>query len=186
MPPASSNLRYIAIAAACVAINIGLNKLSVILSLPVYMDTVGTILSAALLPAPVSILVATASSVVGSIVTHPVVIYFVGTQIVVSLTAIVAFRWNLFHRIVSAVVVGLVIGIASAIASAPIVVLVFGGVTVPGTTAIHAVLMAAGNDIWTSVLTGSIFISSIDKILTCIVVWVLFKRIPNRLLFNNK
>lgn len=167
--------------AACVALNIGLNKLAVILQLPVFMDTVGTILSAALVPAPFSIAVGVVSNLIGGVITHPAIPFYIGTQVVVALMAIIGYRRGWFDRLWTAALLGLAIGIVSAIVSAPITVIMFGGITQPGATALNAVLLAAGKDIWTAVLSGTLIISSIDKVIAAVVTWLLLRRLPNRL-----
>ena len=51
MPTSSFEVTRISVlAAVCIALNVGLNKAAVVLGLPVFMDTVGTVLSAALIP----------------------------------------------------------------------------------------------------------------------------------------
>jgi len=167
--------------AVCIALNIGLNKVAAVLQLPVFMDTIGTILAAALIPPLFAILVGVVSNLLGGIITHPAIPFFAGTQIVIALMAIYAYRRGWFERLASAVLVGFAIGVVSAIVSAPIAVLMFGGITEPGATAINAILMAAGQNIWTAVLSGTIIVSTIDKIIAAVIVWLLLQRLPNRL-----
>lgn len=167
--------------AVCVGLNIGLNKLAVVLQLPVFMDTVGTILSAALVPPGYSIAVGIVSNLIGGVITHPAIPFYIGTQVVIALMAIAGYRYGWFDRLWKAIVLGLLIGIVSAIVSAPVTVLMFGGITAPGATAINAVLMAAGRDIWTAVLSGSILVSSVDKVIATVIVWLLLQRMPDRL-----
>lgn len=167
--------------AVCVALNIGLNKIAFMLQLPVFMDTVGTILSAALVPPFYSIGVGVVSNLIGGVVTHPAIPFYSGTQVVVAVMSIASFRFGWFTTPLKAVLVGLAIGVVSAIVSAPITVLVFGGVTEPGATAINAVLLAAGHDLWTSVLSGSLLVSCVDKVIATLIVWMLVRRLPERL-----
>jgi energy-coupling factor transport system substrate-specific component len=178
----SLNLTRISVlSAVCVALNIGLNKIAVVLALPVFMDTIGTILSAALVPLPFAVLVGVVSNLIGGVITHPAIPFYIGTQAVIALMAVFAFRRGWFHRLPSALLVGLIIGIVSAIVSAPITVIVFGGITAPGATAINAVLMAAGQNIWTAVLSGTLIISSVDKVIAAGIVWLLLQRLPDRM-----
>lgn len=176
-----STMRAVVFASVCIALNVGLNKIAAVLQLPVFMDTVGTVLSGAMVPPFFSILVGVISNLIGGVVTHPSIPLYSGTQIVVSLLSIYGFRKGWFDTLSRAIGLGLVIGIVTAIVSAPITVLVFGGVTEPGATAINAVLLAAGNDLWTSVLSGSLLISSIDKIIAAVLVWALLRQMPERL-----
>jgi len=168
-------------AAVCIALNVGLNKVAVVLGLPVFMDSVGTILSAALVPPIFSVLIGIVSNLLGGVITHPAIPFYAGTQAVIALMAVFAYRKGWFRRLPIALAVGLAIGIVSAIVSAPITVVMFGGITAPGATAINAVLMAAGQNIWTAVLSGTLIISSIDKVIAAAVVWLLLTRLPERM-----
>ncbi|MGJ5196569.1 MULTISPECIES: hypothetical protein [unclassified Bradyrhizobium] len=168
------------LAAACIGLNIGLNKIAVVLSLPIFMDTVGTILAAAFVPPVFVVSVGVVSNLIGGVVTHPAIPFYTGTQIVVALMAIYAFRRGWLSRLLPALAVGLAIGIVSAIVSAPITVVMFGGVT-DGATALNAILMAAGQDIWTAVISGTIIVSSIDKVIAAALVYLLLRRLPDRL-----
>ena len=70
--------------------------------------------------------------------------------------------------------------------SAPVTVLMFGGVTLGGTTAINAVLMAAGQNIWKSVLGGSLVIESLDKVAACMIASIVFRRLPRSLIVQTE
>jgi energy-coupling factor transport system substrate-specific component len=177
----SRMMRAAVFSAACIAINVGLSKVAAVLQLPVFMDTVGTILSGAMVPPSYSILVGIVSNLIGGVVTHPAVPFYIGTQVVVSLMSIVGFRRGWFDTLPAAIGLGLAIGIATAIVSAPITVLAFGGVTEPGATALNAVLLAAGYDLWTSVLSGTLVVSSVDKVIAAVIGWALLRRMPDRL-----
>ena len=174
-------MRAAAFSAVCIALNVSLNKISTVLQLPVFMDTVGTVLSGAMVPPAYSILVGIVSNLIGGVVTHPAIPFYIGSQVVVSLLSIAGFRRGWFDTLPAAIGLGLAIGIVTAIVSAPITALVFGGVTEPGATALNAVLLAAGNDLWTSVLTGTLVVSSVDKMAAAIIVWALLRRMPDRL-----
>lgn len=171
--------RNIVIAAVCVALNVGLGKASNILGLPFAMDTVGTILSAALLPPLIVLIVAGLSSLAASIVIHPAFLFYIGTQFVIAVLAIFFVRKNFFDAPLKAGLAGLVIGIASAVASAPVTAVVFGGIATPSITALNAVFMAAGESLWKSVLQGALIVESIDKIVAGLLVWQTLRRMPH-------
>ncbi len=145
------------------------------------MDTVGTVLSGAMVPPGYSILVGIVSNLIGGVVTHPSIPFYIGTQIIVSLMSILSFRRGWFDTLPAAIGLGIAIGIVTAIVSSPVTVLVFGGVTEPGATALNAVLLAAGHDLWTSVLSGTLVVSSVDKVIAAVIVWALLRRMPDRL-----
>jgi energy-coupling factor transport system substrate-specific component len=174
-------MRISVFGAICIALNVGLNKVAVVLQLPVFMDTVGTITAAALVPPGFAILVGIISNLVGGIITHPAIPFYIGTQVVIALMATYSYRKGWFDRLWTAGLVGLAIGLISAIVSAPVTVLVFGGVTEPGATAINAVLLAAGYDIWSAVLSGTLLVSSVDKVIAALITASLLERLPSRL-----
>jgi energy-coupling factor transport system substrate-specific component len=170
--------RHIVIAAICLALNVGLGKTSNILGLPFAMDTVGTILAAALLPPALTLLVACLSSLAAGIVINPAFLFYVGTQIVIALLAIFFVRQHFFSGPWKAGFAGLILGIASAVVSAPVTAIVFGGVATPSISAVNAVFLAAGESLWKSVLQGSLIVESIDKIVAGIIVWLTLRRLP--------
>lgn len=175
------NLRAIAIASACLALNLVLGKTAAVLSLPVYLDSVGTILAAALLPPRYALAAAALTSFVGGLLIHPAFPFYLGTQLVICALAIAAVRRRLFGRWWTAALVGLAIGLCAAVVSAPVTVIVFGGVTLSGATAINAVLMAAGQRIWQAVIAGSTLVEAIDKPSAAILAWLALRRLPARL-----
>ena len=61
-------------------------------------------------------------------------------------------------------------------------VVAFGGVTLSGTTAINAVLLASGQSIWKAVLGGSLIIESLDKVSAAVLAWLVLRRLPADLL----
>jgi energy-coupling factor transport system substrate-specific component len=187
MPNSSFDITRISVlAAVCIALNVGLNKVAVVLALPVFMDTVGTILSAAIVPPIFSVLIGIVSNLLGGVITHPAIPFYAGTQVVIALMAIYAYRKGWFDRLFTALIVGLAIGVVSAIVSAPITVILFGGITAPGATAINAILMATGQNIWAAVLSGTLIISSIDKVIAAAVVWLLLTRLPERMKLHRE
>ena len=172
----SSAAQNTIVAGICVALNIGLGKVANILSLPITMDTVGTILSAALLPWPLTLFVGGASSVIASVVIHPAFMFYIGTQLVIAAAAILLFRSGAFSVLWKSAIAGAMIGVLSAAASSPVTVVVFGGVSVPSITALNAVFLAAGETLWQSVIRGALIVESLDKVAASIVVWYILRR----------
>jgi len=174
-PKQQKQVIYVAI---CIALNVGLGKVSNLLALPFTMDTIGTILSAALLPWPLVLAVGALSSVIASFVIHPAFLFYIGTQIVIGVVALFLVNTGMFKTVIKSAISGLLIGISSAIVSAPVTTIVFGGVAVPSISALNALFLASGKSLWASVLSGSLIVESIDKIVAGIVAWLALKRLP--------
>jgi energy-coupling factor transport system substrate-specific component len=163
--------------AVCVALNVGLGKVSNLIGLPLSMDTIGTILAAALMPWRLTLLVGVLSSAIASIVIHPAFLFYGGTQVVIAIAACALVRARGFRNPWLAAMSGLVIGVLSAIVSAPVTAVVFGGVSVPSLTAINAVLLASGTSLWQSVVTGALVVESLDKIFAGLIAYHILKRV---------
>lgn len=164
--------------ASCVALNVTLAKAATLLTLPFYFDCVGTILAAALLSFRSTLTVAVLTSLTASIVVHPAFGAYVGTQLVIAISAFGAVRAGWLNRWWSALLTGEVIGILAAVVSAPVTAIVFGGVVLSGTTAINAVLLASGHTLWHSVLAGALVTETIDKPTAAVVAWLVLQRLP--------
>lgn len=180
------NIYAAVVAGSLLALNLSLAKVAALLSLPVYMDTVGTILAASLLPFRYGVLVAALTSLLGGLVVHPAFAFYIGTQVVIAVIAVIAVRRGLFRYWWTALITGVLIAVAAALVSAPVTVMVFGGVTLSGTTAINAILLSAGKSLWESVITGSLVIESIDKTVSAFMVWVILSRLPKSVISRLK
>lgn len=166
------------IAAGCVALNLSLAKVAALLSLPVYLDTIGTIIGAAVLPWQWALAVGGSTSILGAFLINPYWAAYIGTQLTIAGVAILCARIQFLATWWKALISGMLIAVSAVIVSAPITVILFGGVTLSGTTAINAVLLAAGNNIWKSVIGGSFVIESIDKPAAALVAWLTLRRLP--------
>lgn len=182
------NTQINVMAASLIAINLVMSKVAATLALPVYLDSVGTVLAASILPWWAALMVGAATSVLAGFVVHPAFFYYVGTQITIAVLAVIAVRLGTFRRLWTAALAGMIIAVAASLVSAPVTVLVFGGVTLGGTTAINAVLMAAGQSVWKSVLGGSLIVESLDKIAACLLSAIVLRRLPSAMLarFSSK
>ena len=170
--------KIISLAAVLLTLNMVLGKLAASLSLPVYLDSVGTILAAALLPPVYAIVVGVCSSLVGGLVINPYFPPYAPVQFAIALMAIVLCRAGFFRRWWAALIGGFFIGLVAMVVAAPITTLLFGGVTLTGTTAINAVLIASGHSIMKSVLGGSFLVESVDKPAAALLAYLVLKRLP--------
>jgi energy-coupling factor transport system substrate-specific component len=173
------NTRSVFLAAGCIALNLSLAKIAALLSLPVYLDSIGTILGAALLSPLYALMIGVVTSLLGGILISPYFAAYAGTQLAIALTAVLCLRSGLFRTWWSALITGVIIALVAVVASAPITVILFGGITLSGTTAINAVLLASGKNLWQSVIGGSILIESLDKPSAALLASLILKRIPN-------
>ena len=160
----------LAITAACVALNLAVGTIANLLSLPLSLDTIGSLTGAALLPPALAIAVGALTSVLGWAVISPVYPYYIGTQISVVIAALVVMRLIGFDRLWKAIILGASVAVVAAVASAPVTVWVFGGVSN------NAVPIAAGQSLWSVVTMRGLPIEFADKLVVALIAWALVRR----------
>jgi energy-coupling factor transport system substrate-specific component len=179
------NSRQALLTAGGIALNLTLAKLAVLSSLPVYFDSVATIISVALLPWYLSVTIAVGTSLLGSMIIDPHLAAYCATQLTIALAAVLCFRAGLLNSWPEALLAGLLIALCAVIVSAPVTVLLFGGITWSETTVVTAILLESGKNLWQSVLQGAILIESIDKTSASLLAYVVLKHFPLQHTDNN-
>jgi energy-coupling factor transport system substrate-specific component len=158
----------LAITAACVALNLAVGTIANLLSLPLALDTIGSLTGAALLPPALAIAVGAITAVLGCTVISPVYPDYIGTQISVVIAALAVVRLIGFDRFWKAIILGVSVAVVTAMVSAPVMVL--------ARTAIDAVPIASGQSIWSAVTIGGLLIEFADKLVVALVAWALVRR----------
>ena len=130
-----------------VAVNFVGGQLASILKLPMYLDTIGTIFAAMLCGPWVGAVTGGLTNVVTGIA-NPVNFAFIPVNVIAGLVTGFLARKQMFSVWWKWLISMFVMAWGSIIVSAPIVVLVYGGVTGGGTSIITAAAMAAGANIW--------------------------------------
>jgi energy-coupling factor transport system substrate-specific component len=184
--------RLVAIA-LCAALNFAIGIMVYLVKLPVFLDSVGTILCALLLApdrraAIVCAFLAGFIGVVLSIPINPFLLWFTGTVLVIALisglltaTATDTFRARplpLPSFIGKVAIYGVITGIAAAIVSAPVVVYLFGGVTGSGSGFVVAFFLKTGQQLLNSALLAGFTTEPIDKTLQVLLAALLYRATP--------
>lgn len=170
-----------------IAINVGIGAIVKILNLPIYMDSMGTIIATLLLGWKRGAIVGVLGFVITSIFINPFAIYFIGTQVVIALIIEFLAKRALFSNLWKVFVSGIGLGIITAIASAPVIILVFQGATGNGAALVTSLFAKMGNQIVNSVFLSGFSIEPIDKVIQCLLAFFVLKSIPKSLLerFNS-
>ena len=152
----------LAIAAACVALNLAVGKIASLLSLPLPLDTIGSVTGAALLPPALAIAVGAITAALGWAVISPVYPDYIGTQISVVIAALAVMRSIGFDRPWKAVILGASVAVVAAMVSA--------------VTAIDAVAVGSGPSSWSAATISGLPIELADKLVVALVAWALVRR----------
>lgn len=152
------------------------------LSLPVFLDTVGTVLVAVLVGVFPGALVGTMSQLLMGLLTGYQYLPFVVIQWLLSLLAAAATNRRGFSSLGRTIAWGVTCGLCCGGASAVISYFLFRGVTGGGVTWVTATLRSAGLPLPVAVAIGSSGTDVLDKTIVIIVVGVLLRALPRRIL----
>ena len=177
-----TSLRDLVLIRLGVAVNLVIGQIVAALLLPVYLDSVGTILVAALVGPRAAITVGLVSQVLNAVISGNFSwLPFALVQVVIALYAAAAARLGLFRRFATAVPAGIGMGLLAASCSAPISYFLFGGVTAGGVTVVTTVLRALGAPLGVAVASASFATDLLDKVIACALVSVVLRSLPGTL-----
>ena len=174
--------RLFALVPAAVAINLVVGRIVAELGLPVYLDTLGTMLVAVLAGLSGGLVVGTLAQLLSGMLGGYFLVAFTPIQWLIALLATAAASRGGFASTWRAVGWGLVCGLACGAISAPISFYVFGGVTSSGTTLVSAALRSVGLPLSGAVAIASIGTDILDKTAAFLVVGTLLRALPKRIL----
>lgn len=164
-----------------VALNLAIGAIVAALKLPVYLDSIGTVLVAALAGPLAGVITGVTSNLVLGMLSSPIFIAFIPVTAVIGVTAGIASRVGAFRSVPRALVAGMVIGLLAGATSVPIVLALFGGVTAGGTGIVTIVLRALDLPLASAALIASVSVDVIDKMLSCAIVAAVLARLPRRI-----
>lgn len=165
-----------------IAINFALGAIVKALNIPLYVDSIGTIITTLLFGWKKGAIVGVLGFIVTSIFINPFAIYFSLTQVVIALFVDYTARNGWVKNTLSTIGVGFVLGILTAIASAPVIILIFQGATGNGAALITSFFVQMGNQIVESIFFAGFSIEPFDKVIQCLLSFFILKNIPQSLL----
>ena len=164
------------------ALNVSIGYLVSILKLPLYLDSIGTILISVLCGWKFGVVAGLSALVIFSLTAVPTVIAYAGSAIVIAIGSAALARVGFLKSVKATILGGLIIGLAATAASVPVTTFLYGGVSLAGSDAITTVFKATGMPVWKSVLFGSLITDPIDKIITSLICLTLIRSLPSHIL----
>jgi energy-coupling factor transport system substrate-specific component len=168
-----------------IAINIAIGQLIIFLKIPLYLDSIGTVLVGVLLGPWMGALTGALTNIIwGLSGLAPGVQWFALTAAVIGLLAGFSARAGAFQRPWWVAIAGLITGIVAALISAPVAAYLFGGVTGAGTDFVVAFLQASGASVIQAAFGQGIVSDPIDKLASFLIVWAITQALPRRVLLR--
>ena len=179
------SVKKLCVIAIAIALNVVGGHIALLLHLPVYLDSIGTILIAVLYGPVYGILPPLLYGLVMGFTIDVFSLYFMPVGIILGLvTGLVARKFppkgkNIF-------LLALLITIPGTIVSSIITAVLFGGITSSGSTVLVQILNKAGLGLTPSVFIVQILTDYIDRLISLFVVAALLKVIPSELYLENQ
>lgn len=163
-----------------VAINVIGNLLAVALNLPIYLDSIGTIVVSAIMGPWVGVSLGILSNVVmslmnGNILMSLYAVCSIATGLIVGFMV----RYGKFTKIYHLIIATVSIAVVNAFLGAAVSAFVFGGISGGGGyNLLVGMMMAAVNDVFSAQFLISLPANLLDKGLAIVIGWVILKRLP--------
>ena len=165
--------------AISIALNIVLGIVTNSLKLPLYLDTIGTILIAVYFGPWYGAAVGALTNILTGIIFNPKDIPFLLVNVAVAL--IVGFIAKKFKfNLVTAIITGLLLSVICPLIGTPIGIWVYGGLTGTGTDFLFIWLQKVGNSIFVSSFIAKITSNFLDKVASCVLVWAVIEGMPKQ------
>lgn len=169
--------RTVAIIPMALVLNIVIGQIVGSIGLPLYLDSVGTILVAALAGPVAGLATGTLSSVVWGLL-NPVALPFAAVSAATGWMAGTAVNFGVLHRLWKVIAAGVVIGVVTGMLAAPVAAFVYGGTAGLGTGALVSLFRELGHSLIASVTMQSFISDPLDKVAVMVIVWLAIKALP--------
>lgn len=172
-----SNSKKLTFAGISIGINIVLGTIVGWMSIPLlFLDTVGTILSAVVLGPVYGMAVGGITNVVLGFIYNPKDIPFALVNIAIGLVVgLIAKKYK--FDIKTAIISGLILAVVAPAIGTPIAIYVYGGLTGDFNDVFFTALKNAGKDIFSAAFIPRITSNIIDKVISCVLVSVSYRRL---------
>ncbi|MCF6462910.1 CD3073 family putative ECF transporter S component [Clostridium sp. Cult1] len=169
-----------------IAVNIVLGTVSSILNIPLlFLDTIGTIFTAATFGPFYGALTGGLTNVIQGIITNPKSIPFALVNIVVGIIVGLIARKKKFTYL-TAIITGLILAVIAPLVGTPIAVYVYGGITGDFNDVFFTWLVQTGQTVFTAAFIPRITSNIVDKVASCMIVAFLMQRLPNKFIQGAK
>ncbi len=165
-----------------IAINVVIGQIVVLLRLPVYLDSIGTMLVAAICGPWAGALTGTLSNIIWGLLIDPNAFPWFPVALFIGFVTGWCAIGGLFKTWWKVLITGFLVAITAALVSTPIAVYLYGGITASGSSFITAFLMQTGRDMVTAVLSTNFLVEPVDKISTALLAFAIIQGLSRRYL----
>ena len=178
--------RFTTLSLVLIPVAVGINYVGKLfaaaLKLPLWLDSIGTVLAGMLAGPWIGAISGAVNNIIFGITADPVSFWYLITSIVIGLLVGYLAMTGWIRNFPRAVVLGLIVALAAAVVSTPINVILWEGTTgnVWG-DALYTVLRNGGTPVWIASFIDELVVDLLDKVATVIISFLIFKALPQRL-----
>jgi energy-coupling factor transport system substrate-specific component len=165
-----------------IAINVVMGQIVLLLKLPVYLDSIGTVLVGVLCGPWAGAVTGALSNLIWGLAIDPNALPWWPVAFFIGYMSGRMANWGFFKSWWKVVVTGFVVALTAAIVSTPISVYLYGGITASGSSFITAYLMQTGQGVLTAVFNTSFLVEPVDKITTAMLAFAIIQGLSSRFL----
>jgi energy-coupling factor transport system substrate-specific component len=163
-----------------IAINVVIGQIVVFLRLPVYLDSIGTVLVAVLAGPWAGALTGTLSNIIWGLIIDPNAFPWFPVALFIGFVSGWCAIWGLFKNWWKVAITGFLVAITAAVVSTPIAVYLYGGITASGSSFITAYLLETGRGVFNAVFSTNFLVEPVDKIATTMLAFAIIKGLSQR------
>ena len=165
-----------------IAINLTIGQIVLVLKLPVYLDSIGTVLVGVICGPWAGALTGSLSNIIAGIILDPGWLPWFPVAAAIGGTAGVMANIGYFKNWWKVVVTGFVIAVVATVVGTPISIAVYGGISASGSSIITAFLLETGRSLLAAVLTTNFISEPLDKIATSLLAFAIIDGLSTRYL----
>lgn len=167
-----------------IAINMVVGQLSSMLKLPIFLDSIGTLICALLVGPWAALTSGLLTNLLWGLLSGPIAAAFAPVAMMIGLSAGLLARAGGFRTLPRVILSGVAITFALMIVAVPIRTYLFGGTTGSGADFFVAYFHAVGDNLLESVAITVLGANIADKIISALVAWLLVRQLPERVQRN--
>ncbi len=171
----------VAVIPVAAALNIVGGYINTVLKLPIFLDMIGTMVTAVVLGPWWGALVGAITNIVNSFISGPISLPFAVVNVVGALVWGYANQWGWMKKTWSFFLVNILVAFVCSVFAVPIYVFIFGGATGHFADVMTAAFLAMGQNLIVSVFSSNILVSLADKIVSGFVGLAIIEALPENL-----
>ena len=148
--------------------------------LPLYLDTIGTVLVAALAGPIAGMATGALNNVVWGLITPAALPFAAGAALIGFVSGEFIHRFRAFRNVGTVVLYGVALGLIGGMVAAPVAAFVYGGTAGVGTGALVSLFREMGASLIASVTTQAFISDPVDKVLVMLIAFGVVKTLPRR------